>query len=388
MRVAVLNWRDIHHPHAGGAEVVSHEQAKGLAARGHEVTLYAARFPGSSPEEWINGYRVLRQGDRFGVYAKSASRLLQRSRTERPDVVLEHVTGLPWYAPLWSPAPTVSYFYHVIGPTYFQELATPLAAIGWAAERLAPAVYRGRPSLCLGAGSRRVFESLGYHASDFQLLPPGIRSDIYTPGGPKSATPSMVLVGRIMQYKRVDLAIRALGELHAELPALRLHVVGPDPGGLRPELQALADHLGVGEMVLFHGWVPESTKRALLRSAWVNLVPSDQEGWGLTIMEAAACGTPSVGSDISGLSDALVPGVTGATFRQGDASDLARTVRSLLADEEGRRAMAVSGRRFVEPMTWENHLARLETILDQVPGVPRGRPTPFPAADDRHALLR
>jgi len=238
MRVAVLNWRDIHHPHAGGAEVVSHQQAKGLAARGHQVTLYAARFPGSSEEEWISGYRVLRQGDRFGVYPKSAARLLRQARTERPDVVLEHVTGLPWYAPLWAPAPTVSYFYHVIGPTYFQELAAPLAAIGWAAERFAPAVYRGRPSLCLGAGIRGVFESIGYHGPDFQLMPPGIETETYTPGGPKSATPSMVLVGRIMQYKRVDLAIRALAELHSEMPALRLHVLGPDPGGLREDLEA------------------------------------------------------------------------------------------------------------------------------------------------------
>ena len=191
--------------------------------------------------------------------------------------------------------------------------------------------------MCLGAGSRRVFESLGYHAADFQLLPPGIQAETYTPGGPKSATPSMVLVGRIMQYKRVDLAIRALAELHPEMPSLRLHILGPDPAGLRETLEALARRLGVGDVVLFHGRVPDDTKRALLRSAWVNLVPSDQEGWGLTVMEAAACGTPSVGSDISGLSDALVPGVTGATFHQGDALDLARTLRTVLADEEGRR---------------------------------------------------
>ncbi len=198
----------------------------------------------------------------------------------------------------------------------------------------------------------------------------------------------MVLVGRIMQYKRVDLAIRALAELHPEMPSLRLHILGPDPAGLRETLEALARRLGVGDVVLFHGRVPDDTKRALLRSAWVNLVPSDQEGWGLTVMEAAACGTPSVGSDISGLSDALVPGVTGATFHQGDALDLARTLRTVLADEEGRRAMGIAGRKFVETMTWENHLVRLETVLDQVPGVPRGRPSPFPAADDRHALLR
>jgi glycosyltransferase involved in cell wall biosynthesis len=388
VRVAVLNWRDIHHPHAGGAEVVSHEQAKGLAARGHEVTLYAARFPGSSSEEWIDGYRVLRQGDRFGVYPRSAARLLRRARTEKPDVVLEHVTGLPWYAPLWSPAPTVSYFYHVIGPTYFQELSPPLAAIGWCAERFAPSVYRGRPSLCLGAGSRRVFETLGYHAADLELLPPGIESRSYTPSGPKSAAPSLVLVGRIMRYKRVDLAISALALLHPEMPDLRLHILGPDPGGLREELERTAERLGVGDAVLFHGRVPEVTKRAFLRSAWVNLVPSDQEGWGLTVMEAAACGTPSVGSDIAGLSDALLPGVTGVTFRQGDAGDMARTLRSLLADEAARRAIGISGRAFAESMTWERHITRLERALDQAPGVARRLPTPFPAAEDRRALLR
>jgi glycosyltransferase involved in cell wall biosynthesis len=388
VRISILNWRDIYHPHAGGAEVCSHEQAKGLASRGHDVTLFTARYRGSAAEDWIDGYRVLRRGDRFSVYPRTALRLRRHDPPEVPDVVLEHVTGLPWYAPVWSPAPTVAYFHHVIGRTYFRELAPPLSAIGWWAERYAASVYRGRPSFCPGPGSLRVFETLGYRAVDFVPLPPGLPPGACGPPGRKTPNPSLAMVGRIKHYKRADLSIAALARLRPEFPDLTLDIVGPDPDALCTRLAALAESLGVADRVRFHGRVSEAAKREILGSAWVNLIPSDQEGWGLTVLEAAACGTPSVGSNIQGLTDSLLPGVTGFTFRQGDAIDFAGVLRQLLSDDVGRRALTDSCRQFARTLTWERHVDGIEQVLEQVRGLPWSRPMSYPAPSDRRALLR
>jgi glycosyltransferase involved in cell wall biosynthesis len=130
----------------------------------------------------------------------------------------------------------------------------------------------------------------------------------------------------------------------------------------------------------------------MLRSAWVNLVPSSQEGWGLTVIEAAASGTPSVASDIPGLSDTMIPGVTGLNFARADATSFASGIRTLLTDEEQRRTLGESARRFARSLTWESHVAALERLLEQVYATSRANPSPNSAPrsspGDRFELLR
>lgn len=388
MRIALLNWRDIRHPHAGGAEVVVDQQARGLRRLGHDVTLFTAGFPGAAAEEQVHGYRVIRLGDRFTVYPLVARRLRTGARSDPYEVVLEHATGIPWFAPLWSPFPTTAYFYHVIDRTYFDELPLPLAAVGYAAERLAPVLYRHRRVACLGEGSRAEFGRLGYSTSDLAPVYPGIDHVAYRPGGSKSPDPSLVVVGRIKRYKRLDLAIRALALLREQLPQTRLTVIGPDPDHYWPSLERLATQLGVGDAIDYRGVLSQSEKIRSLQTSWLNLVPSDQEGWGLTVIEAATCGTPSVGSDIGGLTDTLVPNITGVRFHQGDAADLAARSATLLEDEARRESMATAGIDFCRRFDWDLHVAGIEQLLTSVAERPRPSPLPRYAPGDAPALDR
>jgi glycosyltransferase involved in cell wall biosynthesis len=377
MRIALLNWRDIQHPHAGGAEVVVDEQAKRLVRRGHDVTLLTARYPHSQTEGSINGYRVVRRGDRFSVYPKVARYLRAERHRDRFDVVYEHATGIPWFAPVWSPVPSSAYFYHVIGPTFFQELPPPLALVGLGAERLGPAIYRHRRISCLGPGTRAGFRRIGYADSDLLTIPPGVNHDLYRPSGEKAPEPTLVLVGRVKRYKRLDVAIHALARLRRRHPTARLEVVGPDPDVLWPRLAELARSLGISEAVQYFGAVSEADKIERFRRAWVNLVSSDQEGWGLTVIEAAACGTPTVGTDIEGLDDTLVEGMTGLRFRHGDPGHLAERLDELLAAPDRRASLGTSAAAFARQFDWELHVTAVEGLLRSIQDEPLPVPAPY-----------
>ena len=383
MHIALLNWRDIRHPHAGGAEVVVDQQATRLARRGHEVTLFTARYPGAARSEKIHGYKVERHGDRFSVYPRVAHRVRRLGRARKFDVVLEHATGIPWFTPVWSNVPSSAYFYHVIGPTFFQELPPPLAVVGLTAERLGPSIYRHRRISCLGEGTREGFQRIGYSATDLQTIPPGIDHATYTPSGERAAAPTMLLVGRIKRYKRLDIALQALALLRRRVPDARLEIVGPDPDALWPRLSGLARQLGVDAAVDYLGALPEAQKIERFRRAWVNLVPSDQEGWGLTVIEAAACATPTVGTDIPGLDDTLVEGTTGLRFRRGDAAHLADRVEELWMDRAAGRRLGQRAAEFAARFDWEHHVDAVEGLLETVRSEPIGRPAPFLSGSDQ-----
>jgi glycosyltransferase involved in cell wall biosynthesis len=160
-----------------------------------------------------------------------------------------------------------------------------------------------------------------------------------------------VYVGRLQRYKRVDLLIRAVGVLAREGLEVRLLIAGSGPQEQR--LRQLARRLGLSDRVGFLGHVDEDRKRRLLRSSWVHVLTSPKEGWGLTVMEAAACGTPTVGSASPGLRDSVVHGETGLLVPHGDWLRLGRTLATLIRDPDSLERMGAAARRRAESFSWE-----------------------------------
>jgi glycosyltransferase involved in cell wall biosynthesis len=115
----------------------------------------------------------------------------------------------------------------------------------------------------------------------------------------------------------------------------------------------------VAHAVRFLGFVPEEAKLALLRRTWANIFPSPKEGWGITNVEAAACGTPSLASDSPGLRDSVRHGETGYLVPHGDPGALAARMLELAGDPRLVERMGRQARRFAEQLSWER--AALET---------------------------
>jgi glycosyltransferase involved in cell wall biosynthesis len=360
LRVLFLSWRDHRHPEAGGAEAFLEHVSRHLADRGHHVTVVTARYPGSSPDEELDGRRFLRRGGRFSVYPLGLLRLLRRRRDF--DVVVDVQNGIPFWAPLATRRPVVNLVHHVHREQWGEVFGPVRARFGWWLESaVAPRVYARSQHLVVSEATRDELVGLGVDATRATVVYSGRDPvvDPVTTGG--SDEPSLVVLGRLVPHKRVELALETLAALRARHPGLVLHVIGH--GYWHDELVAAAARLGVTGSVRFHGFVDEATKNRLLASAWVNLLPSLKEGWGLAIVEAGALGVPSVAfREASGTNESVLDGATG--FLVDDVRGLTEATERLLLDPVLRKEMGEAARGFAETFSWEATGAAVEKLLE------------------------
>lgn len=303
-RVRVVAWRDLDHPESGGSEIHLHEILRRWAAAGLDVTLLTGRVPGQPPAIERAGYRVLRAGGPLS----SLATLALRARRVAADATVEVWHGINFAGPLWIRGPRLAIAHHVHRHEFSYVLPRPAA---WAARHqegtLSPRLYRGTPLVTLSEPARDELVGLGFDAASITVVPPGVDDRFSLGATPRSPTPLVLAVGRLWPQKRVDLVIDAMAALRPRHPTAELVVVGDGP--CLPDLEARAR--ASGARVRFAGRVDDATLVDLYRSAWVLASASFGEGWGMTITEAGACGTPAVVSINSGHAQAVLHGQTG-----------------------------------------------------------------------------
>lgn len=360
MRLLLVNWQDRENPQAGGAELHLHEIFGRLASRGHEITLLCGGWPGCPPTARLDGMRVVRVGTRhtFPFLARGAWRRLTASHAF--DLLIEDINKVPLFTPWWGETPVVALVPHLFGGTAFQEVSWPLAAAVWSSERLIPWVYRKTPFEAISESTAEDLAVRGIERSAVRVIYCGIDQKSFTPlPERRAATPVFAYIGRVRKYKRIDLILRAFAAL-AE-PSAQLIVAGS--GDYRPALQALALTLGIGDRVAFPGRISEEEKVDLLRRAWAVLLTSPKEGWGITNLEAAACGTPVIASDSPGIRESVRHPVTGFLVPHGAVEALTARMREIVGDPGLMQRMGVESRRFAEHFTWERAASETEEHL-------------------------
>ena len=282
--------------------------------------------PGQPHDETRDGYRVVRRGSRYDVFPRAIAAELAGRYGER-DALVEIWNGVPWLSPLWARGPRVVWMHHIHGATWKMALPAPLAPLGDLLERrVAPPFYRRTRVITLSESSKaEMVEKLGWKAANVGVIPPGIDPK-FRPGLAKSATPLVVAVGRLMPAKHFDELIRLLAPIRERLPGFELVIVGE--GAERQRLESEIRRMGAGDFVHLLGRISDQDLIALYQRAWLLTAASESEGWGMTITEAAACGTPAVVTDIGGHRDAVVAGVSGELA---PLATLARVVEAVLS---------------------------------------------------------
>jgi glycosyltransferase involved in cell wall biosynthesis len=352
LKILALNWRDLGHPDGGGAEVHLMEILKRWAARGAEVTLLASEYPGAAREEKIDGIRVLRRGNWWNANWAAAYTVTRGDlRREKFDLVLEDFNKLPYFSPLWSPAPVLTVVPHLFGTTVFAEASMPIGVGVWIHERFLPPVYGKTPFLVISDSTRDDLVARGLDPARIVVSYCGIDHSRYSPGGSKTDGPSVVFVGRLRRYKGVDLLFDAFERLRRDVPDARLTVVGDGP--YRGVLEEYARKLRLGDSLVFTGFIPAEEKVSHLRSAWVSAFPSPKEGWGLTVIESNACGTPVVASRSPGLVDSVRDGETGLLVPHGDRQALAEGLRHVLTEATLRERLSRQGVEWASRFEWD-----------------------------------
>lgn len=369
MRVLLLNWRDSGHPEGGGAENFLERVATGLAGRGHTVEVRCAHYPGAPSAEVVDGVRFVRRGGRYGVYLSTALALARRPRAW--DVVVDVQNGVPFWAPLFTRAPVVNVTHHLHREQWQVIFGRVLGRVGWWLESaVAPRVYRRCRYVTVSEATRADLARVGVPRERVGLARPGIDPPVLPPDAdawPRSAEPSLVVLGRIVPHKRVEMGLVALARLRERWPGLTLTVVGQ--GYWEPSLRAEAERLGVADAVTFAGHVDDATKHRLLAAAWLHLMPSIKEGWGLVVIESAMHGTPTVAfRSAGGPRESIVDGVTGLLVD--DEDEFVEAVRTLLAEDEQRGLMAKAAREHADRFSWAATTAVVEAELRAVAGPP------------------
>lgn len=359
-RVHTLAWRDLDDPDAGGSEVHADEFMRRWADAGLDVLHRTSSARGLPATARRNGYDVVRRGSRYSVFPRTiASEVF--GRMGRYDALVEIWNGVPWFSPIWCRRPHVTFLHHVHGPMWDQILPGPLAAFGRALEsRIAPPFYRGTETVTPSDATRDELLELGFDASRVTAVPNGTDAR-FQPGGTRTDHPSIVAVARLAPVKRLGLLIDAAVSARSRVPGLTLTIVGDGP--LRAELDAQVRDADAGGWITFAGRVDQPDLVELYQRSWIVASGSLAEGWGLSLTEAAGCGTPAVATDIRGHRSSVVDGVTGVLAAP-DA--LADALVEVLLDTDLRSRLGKAARERTSSMTWDASALGVMRVLHRV----------------------
>ncbi|MBD3421771.1 MAG: glycosyltransferase [Chitinivibrionales bacterium] len=360
-RILLINWRDIKNPEAGGAEVYYHEIFRRIAAAGkYEVDVLAHGFADASPEEVVDGTRIVRKGGKLLFNFETVFWVMRHQH--RYDLIIEDINKVPFFTPLLVKKPRLHMIMHFFGSAIFNEIHPVMASYIFAMESLVNIVYAKERFLAISESTRKDIQDKCPHNSAVHVVEPGIDVDFFRPTMQKDINPLLVYFGRLKKYKNVQFIIKCLKRLQEEFPAVKLVVAGT--GDYAGKLQTLTTTLQLQDVVSFPGFVSEEEKRNLLSRAWLMVNPSVKEGWGITNIEANLCGTLSVSSNVHGLRDSVRDGETGVLFKLNNESDYVNRVARLLRDAVLRRKMEAKAMAFGKQFAWDGIAHRMEMILD------------------------
>ena len=348
-RIHVLAWRDLDDVEAGGSEIHADRVAGLWAEAGIEVTLRTSFAAGSPTMSTRSGYRVIRRGGRYMVFPRAVLAELSGRHGIR-DGLVEVWNGMPFLSPAWARGPRVAWIHQPHTELWDRVLPRGRAAAGRIFERdLAPRLYRSTPVVTLSESVRRLLvERFRLRPERVHVVPPGVDDRFRPNPGAREPEPLLVAVGRLTASKEFDRVIRVVARLRERAPA-RLVIAGS--GTERDRLAGVVAGLGAEGWCELAGRIDDNALAALYQRAWVLVSASSAEGWGMTITEAAACGTPSVVSDIAGHADAVADGETGHLAARDD--DFIDALERLIGHRGHRERLGEAARARAARLTWE-----------------------------------
>lgn len=364
MKILIINWQDIKNPFGGGAEVHLHEIFKRIAARGNDVTLFCCEFEGCKKNETVDGIKIIRHGSRatfnFGVkkYYKD------NFEHQDFDIVVDDINKIPFYTPRYVKKPILAISHHFFGKSIFRETNPIAGAYVFIAEKLMDFVYKKTKFVVVSQSTLNEFIERGYDRDNFDIVynaitPEQLPMSVAT----KSKNPIITYFGRLKKYKSPDHLFEAFITVKKTFQSAELHIIGR--GDFRTALERLADKLNITDSLVFHGFVSEEKKIELLSNSWVVVNTSMKEGWGITNIEANACGTPVISADSPGLRDSVNPGVSGELYEYGNIPQLAEKILSVITEKDVFHNYCIGAVDWAKKFSWDKSADKMLSIIEK-----------------------
>ncbi|MCL5115499.1 MAG: glycosyltransferase family 4 protein [Candidatus Marsarchaeota archaeon] len=356
----MLNWRDTKSRDYGGAEMITEVIASTLAKRGHKVTLFVSGKSGNKGQP--KGVDIIRKGSVNTVYLHAFAHMLKNRK--RYDMVIESVNSVPFLSTLiFDPKEVFILVHHFAGKNLFHATNPVKAIAAFIGEAIIPIAYRNANFVALSKFVRAQLLSRGVPAKNISFyylnyINPGKMAE------EKWNKPSIITIGRLVRYKRVDMLIKIFYRLMNDKRInARLVIVGG--GKEEGRLVSLCDSLKIKDKVVFAGRVSERAKMRMLERSWVFATASMIEGYGLSAVEAEACGLPAVAFANGGLKESIKNGYSGFLVPEGEEEAYANKLALLLSDAKLRKRMGRNARKYSLSMG-EHGLDRLINRIEAV----------------------
>src|SRR3990167_2628631 len=337
MKILILNWRDIKNPSSGGAEILTHEIAKGLVKKDHKVSLISSEFPGGKKLETIDGVRIERMGHpdaRTLVFSVQFKAMLEYFRKFRGnvDLIIDEFHGNPFFSPLYMKERKVALICEVGVDLWDIAVTPPFNIFGKFMEKTLPFFYRNTLVITISNSSKKELLDLGFKKNRVRIIPLGSSSRIVI-SPKKEKKPTLIFLSRISKSKGVEDAIKSIAILKNEFSDITLWIVGRGDDTYLKELVHLVIKLNVQKNIKFLGFVTEKEKSNLLQKAHILITSSTKEGWGLTVHEAGAKMTPVVSYNVPGLRDVVKNKISGIITSENTPESLAKTLKRVLENK-------------------------------------------------------
>ncbi len=364
IKVLIFNWRDTKHVWGGGAESYIHELAKRWVKEGNSVTLFCGNDGRSSRNDLIDGVNIVRRGGFYTVYFWAFVYYILKFRGKF-DVVVDSENGLPFFTPIFVRVPKFLLIHHIHQEVFRTQLKFPFKNIAMLLEsKLMPLVYRNQKVITVSESSKKeILKMRLAKFSSIEIINPGVTHSDYKKMK-KSSYFSLLYLGRLKPYKNVDVALKAFANILKKRKDAIFYVAGV--GESLKDLQKLATELNISESVKFLGRVTEDEKTKLLSSVWVMVQPSMIEGWGITVIEANASGTPVVASDVNGLKDSISDGKTGLLFKVKNVNDLEEKIYKMIANPKTLKTFSDNAYAWSKKFSWQLSAERFLTELENL----------------------
>ncbi|RLE57945.1 MAG: hypothetical protein DRJ40_01700 [Thermoprotei archaeon] len=364
VKVLIINWKCLLDARAGGAEYYVRNLARALIEQGYRVTLLCSRCGQVHDKIEIDGYElpVHHCGTMYSIHLVAP----YVAKSLRPDVVIESLGGgVPYNTTLLNCGRyRILLIHHIHTLQYFIE--EPLhRAVGAYVGELLTTLHRSAIFVTVSRYVKsEVQRRYGIPRSRITVINPC--TDSPKELHPKSSTPTITYLGRVMRYKFIDHVLYLTKLLKPHIPELRVIVAGRGNYVEFTRLRELAMKWGIGDVLELRWCVSEFEKWRILSSSWVYVLTSFREGFSITALEAETVGTPVVAYDCGGVRDCVVDGLTGYVVPWGDVAELAKRTYTLVTDSKLRTKFSTMCREWSRLFSYRNFRYRWSRLMDSI----------------------
>lgn len=352
MNILWLNHRDPNHPKAGGAERTMYEITKRLVQTGNKVTIYCPKWHGADDEVFLDGIRIIRKGNSLTTHLILPIFLLKNHF----DIVINDLAhGIPWISSVFLQRKNLIFFRHLHARSLNGQVNFLFAKIIISIEKLYPFFYRNLKVVTESSTSENDLIKLGFLKKNIVRIPPGIDLNLFSLGE-KTENVQLIYFGGLRRYKRPEFVLKVFELLKNHINGLKIVVTGE--GKLLEKIKKEA--LSKNYNIIFLGKIDQKELAKLIRESWINLHFSVTEGWGLSIIEASASGTPSVAFKVPGIVDTIFEGHNG--FLTEDIYEFKNLVLKIISNED---FYIKESRNIAERFSWDTTAKNWNDLINE-----------------------